>query len=142
MDKARKQTDKKLNKMEKDIGRIYKDDPALKSIEKAFAKYMIMVKKKTQASYKAYVDEYDWDKRAELKKVYSDEVKALTMDSPEYRKLVKDFTATLSYVNQKALNISNKAMNEIYAINYNQVAEECKRVGIKVNGKKFKVSSR
>ena len=136
MDKARKQTDKKLNKMEKDIGRIYKDDPALKSIEKAFAKYMIMVKKKTQASYKAYVDEYDWDKRAELKKVYSDEVKALTMDSPEYRKLVKDFTATLSYVNQKALNISNKAMNEIYAINYNQVAEECKRVGIKVNGKK------
>ena len=135
MDKARQKTDKELARIEREIGRIYKDDPALKSIEREYAKYMMMVKKKTEKEYKAYINEHDWDKRAELKKAYSDEVKALTMDSAEYKKLVKDITATLSYVNQKALDVSNKSMRKIYAMNYNQVAEECKRVGIRVNGK-------
>lgn len=135
MDRARTQTDKKLNQMEREIGRIYEHDPALIRIEREYAKYMTMVKKRTEASYKAYVRETDWDIKMELKKAYSDEVRALTLDSAEYKKLIKKITIILAEVNQKALDVSNKAMREIYAMNYNQVAVDCKKAGIKVNGK-------
>ena len=134
MDFARKQTDKKLEKMERDIGRVYADDPALKRIKKEYAKYMKTVQERTEAAYKAYTDETDADVKAELKKAYTDKVRALTMDSKEYNAIVKRFVAILAQVNQQALDITNSAMVDIYTINYNQVATECRRVGIKVNG--------
>lgn len=134
MDKARIQTNKKLNKMEREIGRIYKDDPALKHIQKEYADYMKMVQKETKSSYEAYINETDRDVKEDLKKTYMEKVRALTINSPKYRKLIERITSVLAKVNQRALDVSNKAMREIYTINYNQVAEECVRVGIKVNG--------
>lgn len=134
MDKARRQTDKKLKVLEKQVGRIYSTDPALKQIEKEYAKYMKMVEKKTKSAYDAYINETDQDVKRELKKKYGDEVKALTLDSAEYKKLIKKFVSIMSKVNQKALDIVNKNMPEIYAINYNQAAVMCRELGIKVNG--------
>ena len=134
MDRARAQTDKKLNQMEREIGRIYENDPALKRIEKEYAKYMKMVEKRTEAAYKAYMEEDDAEAKADLKKAYSDEVRALTLDSKEYKKLVKRITSTLSEVNQKAVDVANNAMADIYMLNYNQVAVDCRKAGIKVNG--------
>lgn len=133
-DKARTQTDKKLRQMEQDIGRVYRLHPALLAVEKEYAKYMGMVQEKTKAEYKAYIDEDDPDIKAEKKKAYMGKVRALTMESNAYNKIVKKIVGVLAEVNQQALDISNKAMPEIYAMNYNQVAEDCKKVGIKVNG--------
>ena len=134
LDKARQKTDKRLKEMERDISRMYKMHPALIAIKKEFAKYMKVVQKKTQSSYNAYINETDQDKKQELKKIYSDEVKKLTLQSKDFQKLVKKITKTMAKVNQDALDIVNGNMVAIYTDNYNQVAEECKKVGIKVNG--------
>ena len=133
MDRARTETDRKLNKMESQIGRIYESSPALKRIEREYAEYMKMVQKKTEPAYKAYLDA-DYESKADLKKAYTDEVRALTIDSKDYNKLIKKFTDVMAQVNQEALSVVNHSMSEIYALNYNQVADECKRVGIEVNG--------
>lgn len=133
-DRARIQTDSRLDNMEKEIGRVYQKSPALLAVEKEYAQYMGMVQDKTKAEYKAYIDEDDPDIKAEKKKAYMGKVRALTMESNAYNRLVKKIMGVLAEVNQQALDISNKAMREIYAINYNQVAEDCKKVGIKVNG--------
>lgn len=130
MDRARTKTDQKLNKMESQIGRIYESSPALKRIEKEYAEYMKMVEKKTESAYKAYKESDD----ADLKKAYTDAVRALTIESKEYKKLVKKFTEIMAQVNQEALDLVNSSMSEIYALNYNEVAVECKRVGIRVDG--------
>lgn len=134
MDKARIQTNKKLNKMEREIGRIYQEDPALKRVQKEYTEYMKMVQERTEASYKAFIGETDENTKEDLKQAYMDEVKALTINSKEYKKLVNKIAAVMAKVNQKALDITNRAMDEVYVINYNQVAEDCKEAGIKVNG--------
>lgn len=136
MDKARKLTDKKLNSMESEISRVYRKNPAISQIEKKYKAFMDSVQAQTQDLYEAFVKETDPEKRSALKKEYVAEVKHLTLESAEYKRLLKDVTKTLASVNQQALDVSNKAMREIYAINYNQVAEECRRVGIKVDGRK------
>jgi hypothetical protein len=134
MDEVRKKTDKELKAMELKIGRIYENSPALKSIEKEFMTYMKMVQKKTESSYNAYINETDKNTKEELKHTYTNEVESLTIKSAKYKKLVKKFTKVMAKVNQEALNVANKSMTEIYCMNYNQVAAECKRVGIKING--------
>lgn len=133
MDKARFQTDRRLKKMEKEIGRVYNDSPAILRIQRILIKYMNMVKERTQEAYDDYMSEEDKDIKAKKKKAYMDEIRKLTLDSPDYRKIVKEFTSVLSKVNQEALDISNDAMVDVYVANYNQVAEDCRKVGIKVD---------
>lgn len=134
MDRARQATDKKLQAMEDEIGRIYANSPALKRIRKEYDEYMKMVQKRTESSYKAYMDETDPDTKKDLKKAYTDEVRSLTLESKEYNKLIKKFTEVMAQVNQEALNVANGEMVDIYVENYNQVAVECRRVGIEVDG--------
>lgn len=134
MDKARSQTDHILEEMERKIGRIYENDPALKHIRKEYAKYMAMVNQRTKEAYNAYINETDVDAKKELKDAYEDEIRALTLDSKEYKKMVDRIASVLAEINQKAVDITNAAMNEVYAINYNQVAEDCRKAGIKING--------
>lgn len=134
MDKVRQETDKKLKAMESKMGGIYENSPALKRIKTELTLYMKTVQKRTESSYKAYIEETDKDIKEERKRAYMAEIEALTIKSAKYNKLVKKFTQALAKVNQDALNIANKSMSEIYCMNYNQVAAECKRVGIKVNG--------
>lgn len=135
MDKARAKTDKQLDNMEKDISRVYKKSPALLSVQKEYAKYMAMVTKRTKELYEAYTKEEDKDIKAEKKKAYMDKVRELTLNSAEYKKLTKKITDAITQTNKQALAIANDAMQEVYVENYNQVAEECERVGIKVDGK-------
>lgn len=134
MDKALQLTDKKLEALESKVGRVYKNDPVLKQIKKEFNAYMKMVQKRTRSSYKAYINENDKNTKEELKRVYMDELRGLTLNSVKYRKLIKKFTKVMADVNQKALDLVNAEMSEIYAINYNQIATDCKKIGIKVNG--------
>ena len=135
-DKARIQTDRKLDQIDGQIGRVYKDSPALLSVEKEYAKYMAMVKKRTESAYKAYIEAEDKDTKAENRKAYMGELKRYTLESAEYKKLVDKITDALAEANSEALGIINDAMVDVYVDNYNAVADECERVGIKVNGKK------
>lgn len=134
MDKARIQTDKILHNTLKDIGRVYKTNSALSRIMKEIDKYMDNVEKATESSYMAYVEEYDINDREEKKKLYMSEIRSLTLESREYKALMKEFVHVLALTNQEALGKVNASMPEIYAANYNQVATECRKAGIKVNG--------
>ena len=134
MDKVREESDKKLKSIERDIGRMYKVHPALISIRKEYARYMESVQKRVEGSYRAFIDESDKDIRQEKKEAYMDELKRYTIESPKYKRLVKKIVKVMAKVNQDALDIVNDQMPDIYTINYNQVAVECKKVGIKING--------
>ena len=133
LDAARRKTDKRLNEIERKIGRLYKTHPALKRIQKDYDKYMSMVQTRTDDLYRAFIDADDKNIKSEAKMAYMDAVERLTVKSKEYQKLIKKIVKALAQVNQDALDIMNDTMVEIYTINYNQVAEDCKRVGIKVN---------
>ena len=135
-DKARQKTDKELDIMEKEISRVYSKNLALISVQKEYAKYMSMVQGRTESLYKAYIDESDKNIKQEKKEAYMAELRALTIESSEYKKLIKKVANAITETNKQALDIVNDAMQEVYVINYNQVAEECEKVGIKVNGKK------
>lgn len=132
IDKARERTDKILKTMDRDIGRVYKTNPALLKSKKRLTEYLDGVKEKTKPEYEAYMNEKDEQKKKTLKKAYSDKVKELTTENKEYKKILKEFVKTLTTANQSALNVVNDSMIDIYTLNYNQVGEECKKVGIKV----------
>ena len=137
MDEARRLTDKKLKQVEIKIGRVYKLHPALLVAQKKYDEYIKWVNKETRKEYEAYVNEKDVKKKAEYKKVYADKVKKLTLNSAKYKRIEKEVVSALAKANQDALDIVNDELSEIYAINYNQVAVDCRKVGIKVNGDKI-----
>ena len=118
--------------MDRDIGRVYNTNPALLKSKKRLTEYLDGVKEQTKPEYEAYVNETDQSKKKELKKAYGDKVKELTTENKEYKKILKEFVKTLTTANQSALNVVNDSMIDIYTLNYNQVGEECKKVGIKV----------
>ena len=135
MDRARQKSNKKLKQMEKEISRVSENHPALLEVEKEYAKYMSMVEKSVEASYKAFQDETDIILKQELKSAYMSKLEDLTTKSKTYKRLVNKITSVLARVNQDALDIVNAQMVGIYADNYNQVAVDCRKAGIKVNGK-------
>lgn len=131
-DRARAKSDLILESTEKKMGRIYDTDPALVKIEMKLLKYLDKVGKQTADLYKAY-KHAEPDDKEDAKKAYMEAVRRLTFSSKEYTAITKEFTEALANVNQKALGIANDAMVDVYTVSYNHVAEECKRVGIKVN---------
>ena len=131
-DRARTETEKRLDTLEKDIDALFSHDKTLNSAMNALQKYLARVQKLTEASYKAYTSETDKDIKAEAKKAYMDEICKHTIDSKEYQKLSQAVVDALAACNQKALDATNAEMPEIYAVNYNQVATECREVGIDV----------
>lgn len=129
-DKARIKTDQRLSKIDAEISKVYSTQPALLSVEKKYAEYMNTVKAQTAEEYEAYQED------PEKKQAYINKVRSLTLQSTEYKRLVNKIVDVLAQVNQQALDVVNNSMADIYAINYDQVAEECRHVGIKINGKK------
>ncbi len=134
MDRARQKTDKRLKEMEREIGRIYENSPALKRIQKKYMAYMNEVDAATEDAYKAYKNETDVKHKAELKKAYTEQVKDLTLRNKKYKAIVSEYTRVMAEVNQQAIEYTNRQMKQIYIDNYNQVAVECKEAGIEVNG--------
>lgn len=133
-DRARAKSDLILESTEKKMGRIYDTDPALVKIEKKLLKYLNKVGKDTAELYKAYKNA-EPDDKADAKKAYMEAMRKLTFSSKEYTAIMDEYADAIAGANAKALDIANDAMIEVYTISYNQVADECKRVGIKVNGK-------
>ena len=133
-DKAREKTDEKLRQMERNIAKMYKTHPAIVSIEKEWDAFMKDIQEQTEDLYLAFRSETDTSTKKELKKEYTQKVRELTLKSEKYKKLIEKFARTMASVNQDALDIVNGEMIEIYADNYNEVANDCKKVGIEVNG--------
>lgn len=121
-----------MNNLERQIRKEYRKNAALISAEKSYKRYMQKVKEETQKEYDEYINA-DSEHKKEMKQRYIDAVKKLTVYSKEYKKVVDKVTSALAKANQKALDIVNDQMIEIYVDNYNQVAVDCKRVGITVN---------
>lgn len=134
-DKARQKTDKMLASIERQMGRVYKSDPALLNIQKKYEKYMEYVYERTKGAYKAFIDANGEESKKEAKDVYMRQIQRYTIESKEYNSIIKEFVQIMASVNQKALDVVNDSTSEIYAINYNQVAEDCRKVGLKVDGK-------
>ena len=132
MDRARQKTDKRLKEMEREIGRIYENSPALKNIQKEYLKYMAVVNKKTKKAYLEYKNADGQEEKRLLKQAYIDQVKALTVESVEYNKLMRRYAMALSEANAQALEYINDNVDAIYVDNYNDIATECKKMGIKV----------
>ena len=131
-DKARIQTEKLLSKSEKDIEKVYTSNKELKKAIKEYTKYMERLQKATEGLFKAYKDEEDINAKKDAKNAYIAEILAQTIESKEYQRIISKLTASITKVNQRALDKINEITAEIYAINYNQVAEDCRKVGIKV----------
>lgn len=134
-DRARQKTDKMLAGIERQMGRVYDTDPALLNIQKKYEKYMASVYKRTESAYKDFIDADDEESKKEAKKAYMGQIRLYTIESKQYNEIIKQFVRIMADVNQKALDVVNDSMSEIYAINYNQVAEDCRKVGLKVDGK-------
>ena len=133
-DQARTKTDKRLKRMESDIKNVYSRSTVLKRAINDFKAYMDFVSENTQELYDAYLNAEKIDEKATLKKKYEEAVLKLTIHNDKYKKLIKRITEALAQVNEEALEVSNDAMIETYVENYNQVAEDCKKVGINVEG--------
>lgn len=134
-DRARQKTDKMLGSIERQMGRVYDTDPALLKVEKKYNEYMEYAQKRTEDAYRAFIDADDEETKEKAKKAYMWQIRRYTIESKEYNDIIKQFVRIMADVNQKALDIINDSMSEIYAINYNQVAEDCRKVGLKVDGK-------
>jgi hypothetical protein len=115
-----------------EIQALYHMDKGLRKVKKEYDDYMADVWERTEGDFKAFKDESDINHKAELKNVYMSKIEALTVKSKAYQKIIKKLTAELARVNQLGLDLVNERMAKIYAISYNQVAEECRRVGIKI----------
>lgn len=129
---TRRRTDALLNTTERKIAKVYTDSPALMRIQKEITKYMATVQERTQAAYDAWKNAGDGDDVDALKKAYMSDVRSLIIDSKEYQSLVRKFCDALTDANQAAIDISNKTMRQVYAMNYNEVASDCLDAGIKV----------
>ena len=117
------------------MSRVYKSDPALLKIQKEYGDYMQMVSERTESLFKAFKNEKDINIQRKKKKTYMDAVMHYTIHSKEYKALIKKFTKAMAQTNQKALDITNSDMAEVYAIGYNAVADDCRKAGIKVVGR-------
>lgn len=134
MDRARRKTDRILQELEGRISGVYASDPALLRIQKKYHKYMDEVEKRTKPLYDAFVNS-DINDRNEALSAYKEAVKALTLQNKQYKAIISQITTILARVNQEALDLINSEMTEIYTLNYNQIAVDCRKAGITVDGK-------
>ena len=134
-DKAKRKSDKLLANTERKIDGVYANSLALRRLMSEYSDYMKDVGKKTNDLYDAYQNESDPDQKALKKEAYKKAVKKLTLESTSYTRLTQKIVSELSKLNQEALDLVNVQLDELYAISYNQVSVECRKAGIKVNGK-------
>lgn len=133
MDEARKRVDKMLVDLERRVSEVYATDSSLLRIQKRYEQYMEQVERATRSEYRAYMRASEEDK-AEKKKAYTEHFRELTIGSKTYKALVSEITRIMAQVNQKALDLVNAEMAEAYTISYNQLAVDCRKEGIEVDG--------
>lgn len=124
-DQARKQTDKILSDMEKEVRSIY--DRASADISAKWYKYMESHEKSLKSAYNALQEALksgDNDAIAKAKSDYERILKNVTLNNDKYKAMLNETTAKLSHTNEVALDYVNGNMAKIYTLNYNEFANQ------------------
>ena len=125
MDRARKQTDQILIRMEKRVSRIYKQ--ASGDISKKWDKYMESHAGKVNTAYdelqKALLSG-DKEVITAARTVYERVVRNVTLNNDRYRAMVNETATRLAHTNEVALDYVNGNMAKIYTLNYNEFANQ------------------
>lgn len=124
-DKARKITDKELQKMEKEINKIYWD--AYRDISKEWDAYMKSHEPKVDEAKRALDDAIlsgDKDEIKKAREVYEHTVSNVTVNNKRFQDMRDEVCAKMTHVNEVAVNVVNDDMPKIYTVNYNQFGEE------------------
>lgn len=122
MDKARKWTDKQLEKMESEIEKIYKK--ANKDITEKWNSYMKSEQKRLdalKAEAERTGDMYE----------YQRVLRNFTLQNQKYQSMVNQTTEKIANANKIAVDYLNEKTPSIYSTNYNQVIGEVN--GMKAN---------
>lgn len=121
VDKAHKLTDIKLEEMEKRLSAIYSE--AQKDIQKKADEYFAKFKKEDEAKRKLLKDGKITDKE------YKDWQKGKVMYGKRFTAMKEDVAKQLLNVNQTATAYINGELPEVYALNYNALADAVDGVG-------------
>jgi SPP1 gp7 family putative phage head morphogenesis protein len=131
MDKARKETDKRLAKMESELTKIYQK--SAKNVYAKWNKYMA----KAAEELKPLQNKYEQAKLSGNKDLIKETGKKLerakreiTIQSHQYQKMLDETLRRLSLVNQTAVAYLNKQIPDIYTLNYNSISDDAFKVGV------------
>lgn len=122
MDKARKETDKKLKQMEKKLRKIY--DTSINEITEKWNTYLDRSNKELDRLWLDYATETDKAKKRQALEKYQVKAKSQTLRNLKYKDMVEEVSYRMAKVNETALAYVNGEMPNIYTINYNQIANE------------------
>ena len=125
MDRARKQTDQILIRMEKRVSRIYRQ--ASGDISKKWDKYMKSHAGKVNTAYdelQKALASGDKEVIKAARTVYERIIRNVTLNSDRYRAMVNETATRLAHTNEVALNYVNGNMAKIYTLNYNEFANQ------------------
>lgn len=117
MDKAHKQTDKQLEKIERRLTKIYND--ANFELSASWNDYMSKVEKKSAELLKAIDQATDSESRAKAEKEYQQFLRNLTLRNKRYARTVEETAVQLYNVNSTAVAYINGQLPETYALNLN-----------------------
>ncbi len=137
MDAAHAWTDKEIEKLERELERIYRR--AEKEVGEKWRDYMASVGKRVEEAQKAYdaakaSSDKEAIKRAGIR--LSKAKKELTITDSHYKELTNDLAKEINRVNQTAAAYVNGKLPEVYARNYNAVAA---RVSSNLRGYSFEL---
>ena len=128
MDKAHKQTDKQLEKIERKLTKIYQD--ADFELSASWNDYMKRVEKKSAKLLKAIEEATDDESRAKAEKEYQRFLRSSTLRDKHYDQMVEETAVQLYNVNETAVAYINGQLPETYAVNLNwqnqQIASQVK----------------
>lgn len=131
IDTARKETDKKLSEMEKELIKIYQK--ALKQVTKKWYAYMDEINeelKELQKNYEIAKTNGDKYEKKRWGILLAKAKKKKTIQNEYYQEMVENLANGISKVNQTAVAYLNKKTPDIYVINYNAIRSDAVSLGI------------
>ena len=120
MDKFHKQTDLKLDEMEKYINSIY--SRTYKELSKKWVEYLKKAEKKADSLLKAVSTAKTPEEKAKAERQYKAYLRSVTLQNKRYKEMVEQTANRLLAVNETALRYINEQLPEVYVINHNGLA--------------------
>jgi SPP1 gp7 family putative phage head morphogenesis protein len=117
MDKAHKQTDKQLEKIERRLTKIYED--ASFELSASWNDYMSKVENKSAELLKAIDEATDDERKSKAKKEYQRFLRSSTLRDRRYAQMVEETAVQLYNVNSTAVAYINGQLPETYVLHLN-----------------------
>lgn len=128
MDELRKESDKRLKKIEDEIESIYKD--ADKDLRDKWEKYMTRAEKRLEGfenELQKAIKSGDADAIASARDALTKKKTAMILRDDQFRNMVDAVTDRIANVNQLAADYVNGQMPKMYAYNYNGTLRQVQR---------------